>query len=90
MHSVPVALPEEHVDRLKDVDDEEKTVSDISPHDQTESHEYEAEDKVERPASLELTRTESKASQALSRVTSRITNRHIVDPGPAPGTYSSL
>jgi hypothetical protein len=37
--------------------------------------------------SLELTRT---ASNALSRVTSRITNHHVVDPGPPPGEYMSI
>jgi hypothetical protein len=38
-------------------------------------------------ASLELSRT---VSNALSRVTTRMTNRHITDPGPPPGRPINL
>ncbi|KAK5172835.1 uncharacterized protein LTR77_002955 [Saxophila tyrrhenica] len=45
------------------------------------------EEKITPRASLELTRT---VSTALSRVTTRMTNRHIVDPGPPPGTELTI
>ena len=46
-----------------------------------------SDEEVKSHASMDLERT---ASNKLSRITSRVTSRHIVDPGPPPGkTYLS-
>ena len=73
---------EEHEDRVKIGDDEEKSQSEIFPN--TDGHGLDPEQgqgKEAHTASLELTRT---VSIALSRVSTRLTARHIVDPGPPP------
>ena len=69
--------------RLEEIDYEEKGQSEISREDEPSSthDDVEDQDKEAHTTSLELTRT---VSTALSRVTSRMTTRHIVDPGPPP------
>ena len=59
--------------------------SDVSNEHDREAFHRDTSSKDEPHASLELTRTTTTISTALSRVASRITNRNIVDPGPAPG-----
>lgn len=85
--NVPSRLPEEPFEKLKDVDDEEKTESDILPDVRNDDLDAQIHEEEGRPASLELVRTTSKA---LSKVSTRLANRHIVDPGPPPGKQPPL
>lgn len=79
---VPAMLPEEPMDRIEDIDDEEESQLDISREAKDGNTEIlsEKNDSVREP-SLALSRT---VSNALSRVTTRLTNRHIINPGPPP------
>ena len=86
-------VPMKDVEKLRVEDDDEKSQSEniVDPEDGiSPAKAYDEDDhegKGAQQSSLELTRT---ASNALSKVTSRLTNRHIVDPGPPPGTQRSL
>ena len=84
---VPATLPEEPRDRIEDADNEEKSQTSLVPEEDIGVPISQTEEKDSHPASLELTRT---VSNALSRVTTRMTNRHIVDPGPPPGTITKI
>ena len=79
--AAPASLSEESLDRARNMDDEEKSQSSISPAGQNGTSDSQVHDKESRTASLELTRT---VSNAISSLSTRVTNRHIVDPGPPP------
>lgn len=90
MHSKDGAAeePVRDLEKLRVEDEDEKSLSEAMVDiengiSQSKMHnEEEPEEKHARQSSLELTRT---VSNALSRVTTRMTNRHITDPGPPPG-----
>lgn len=81
---VPTSLPEDLEAGKTDFNDEDKSHSSeaIAPErEHEESNDPARSEKDAGNASLELTRT---ATNALSRISTRLTSRHIADPGPAP------
>lgn len=79
----PTTLPEDLEAGTKDLNDESKSQSSnaIAPEEQHEAHQPHPSEKDPDHEPLELTRT---ISHGLSRISTGLTARHIVDPGPAP------
>ena len=80
--------PMKEFEMLRGEDEDEKSQSMVDVENgifPAKAHDEDQHDgKNAKQPSLELTRT---VSNALSRVTTRMTNRHIIDPGPPPGIH---